>query len=174
MELMILLRVLYLMLPAYIANMMPVIVRRFSILDVPVDFGKKLGRRRLFGDHKTWRGIIFGTTAAIITAYLQYRLQLPISVIAYENWLLVGLLLGGGALLGDLIKSMIKRQFKIKEGKPFIPWDQVDFLIGALVFLPIVYIPTIRELVMMCIITPILHITINHIAFCLKIRKEKW
>ncbi|MFP4423849.1 MAG: CDP-2,3-bis-(O-geranylgeranyl)-sn-glycerol synthase [Candidatus Woesearchaeota archaeon] len=170
----ILIKVLYLMFPVYMANMMPVIVRSIPFLDIPVDFGKKIRNRRIFGAHKTWRGLIFGTAAAILIAYIQFRLDLSISLLEYEQWVIIGLFLGGGALLGDLLKSMIKRQLKIKEGKPFIPWDQLDFLLGALPFLLLLYIPTPAELLTMCIITPILHITINHIAFYLKIRKEKW
>lgn len=171
---MILIRVLYLMLPVYIANMMPVIVRSLPLLDMPVDFRKRFRDRRIFGSHKTWRGLIFGTAAAILVAYIQFRLDLPISLLDYDRWIIIGLFLGGGALLGDLLKSMIKRQLKIKEGKPFIPWDQLDFLLGALPFLLLLYIPTPAELLTICIITPMLHITINHMAFYLRIRKEKW
>jgi CDP-2,3-bis-(O-geranylgeranyl)-sn-glycerol synthase len=51
-----LLGVLYFFLPAYAANMAPVLVRgRFEALAVPMDGGRSLGGVRILGDHKTWR-----------------------------------------------------------------------------------------------------------------------
>ncbi len=41
------------MLPAYFANMAPIIVRKVPILNYPVDFGKKLGGIRVFVSHKS-------------------------------------------------------------------------------------------------------------------------
>ena len=80
-----LLQSFYLLLPAYFANMAPVIFRKINFLNVPVDFGytlrikkskgKKDARDRIFGNHKTWRGIFFATLAGITIAYLQYLVQ---------------------------------------------------------------------------------------------------
>jgi CDP-2,3-bis-(O-geranylgeranyl)-sn-glycerol synthase len=41
--------------------MSPVLVRRrFSVLAIPIDGGRTLGGKRIFGDHKTWRGLLAG------------------------------------------------------------------------------------------------------------------
>ena len=52
------LQVLYFFLPAYVANMSPVLVRgRFKALALPIDGGRWLWGKRILGDHKTWRGL---------------------------------------------------------------------------------------------------------------------
>jgi hypothetical protein len=53
-------------------------------------------------------------------------------------WLL-GPLLGCGDLLGDAIESFLKRQRGTAPGNPWFPFDQIDYIIGGLLFsLPIV------------------------------------
>jgi len=176
----ILLKSVYLMLPAYFANMAPVIVRKhINFLDYPVDFNRKMGRNRIFGENKTWRGIFFGVIFGIIIAFVQSLLQgIPffasVSFLDYSNWLIIGILMGLGALVGDLAKSFFKRRLDIKPGKSFVPFDQIDFVIGSLLFVSIIKVPTIDLIMTSLIISFILHITVNHIAFYLKIRKEKW
>ena len=55
------LQVCYFFMPAYLANMSPVLVSRwFSALAVPIDGGKTLWGKRILGDHKTWRGLLAG------------------------------------------------------------------------------------------------------------------
>ena len=51
-----LLKCFYLMLPAYFANMAPVIVKRIDFLAFPVDFSKTLGKKPILGKNKTFRG----------------------------------------------------------------------------------------------------------------------
>src|SRR3989338_4143493 len=119
--LMLALKSLYLMLPAYFANMAPVIMKKVNFLDYPVDFNKKLGKNPVFGRHKTFRGFVFGVLFAIITAYIQFRLAgfdslRNISILNYDRWLLIGFLMGFGALIGDLIKSFFKRRISINPG----------------------------------------------------------
>ena len=44
------LQLFYLMLPAYFANMAPVIVKKiFNNLKIPIDFDKKIGNKEIFG-----------------------------------------------------------------------------------------------------------------------------
>lgn len=171
---------LYFILPAYFANMAPVIVKKhFLKLAKPLDSNIKIDNHTIFGKNKTYRGLIFGVLFAIIITYLQYLLtSVPffhnISIVDYSNWLLIGFLLGFGAIFGDLIESFFKRRLNLEPGKPFIPFDQLDFIIGALIFIyPIVKISIIKLLIIL-LSSFILHITINHIAFYLKIRDEKW
>ncbi|MEK6921611.1 MAG: CDP-archaeol synthase, partial [Nanoarchaeota archaeon] len=58
----------YVIIPAAIANMMPVFVRSINFLNVSVDFDKKwFDNKPIFGNHKTYRGFFFGAILAIIT-----------------------------------------------------------------------------------------------------------
>lgn len=165
------------MLPAYFANMAPVIVKNFlKPLAKPIDMGIRLKGKPLFGKNKTWRGLIFGILFGIILAYFQSLLNIKIEIIDYSNWLLFGFLSGLGAILGDMIESSFKRQLNRKPGDPFIPWDQLDFVFGSLVLTYWLIPITIRYQVILTIIiiSPLLHIVVNHFAFYTKIRKEKW
>ena len=138
--------VFYLMLPAYFANMAPVLVKDIHLFDFlakPIDFGKKIKGKPILGSHKTFRGFIFGVIFALIIAYVQHILyRYPffssISFINYSNWIAVGFLLGFGALFGDSVKSFFKRRVGIKPGHRFIPWDELDYTIGSLLFISIV------------------------------------
>ena len=170
----------YFMLPVYFANMAPVMIKgSFKELKVPVDFDTRLDGQTIFGRHKTFRGLIFGVVFAIIIAFIQYMLYdieffKLISFIDYSNWLLVGLLLGSGAVIGDLVESFFKRRLKVKPGKPLIPWDQLDFVIGSLIFIYPVYRISLAQTATILILSFVLHVTINHTAYYLKIRKVKW
>ena len=173
------LNAVYLMLPAYAANMAPVLFKKVNFLNYPIDFNKKLNNKPILGSHKTFRGLFFGTTAGIMIAYLQFRLQNlfvfnAISLLDYSNWLIIGFLLGFGALAGDSIKSFFKRRLNIKPGNRFIPWDQLDYTIGSLVFLSIVFIPSLEIIIAALIINFLFHIAVNHLAYYLKLSKVKW
>ena len=165
----------YFMLPSYFANMAPVMVKDIcKKLAIPVDLGKNI-----FGDNKTYRGLIFGILFGIVTAYIQFLLYKvgffgKLSFIDYSNWLLIGFLFGFGALLGDMVESFFKRRIGMGPGEKFVPWDQLDFVIGSLVLVGIVVDITWMKILFIAIISVIGHILVNHTAYYLKIRNEKW
>lgn len=174
-----LLKCFYLMLPAYFANMAPVMARKINLFVFPVDFNKAIGNSPIFGKHKTFRGFVFGIIFAVVIAYLQYLIYdieffKNISFFSYQNWLLFGFLMGLGALVGDLIKSFFKRRLGINPGDRFIPLDQIDFVIGALVFIVPIFDVTLKIFLVSLLLSFVLHIIVNHAAFYLKIRNEKW
>lgn len=158
---------LYFALPMYLANMSPVLFRKLNLLNIPIN-------KKIFGSHKTYQGFIFGILVAVLITYIQYKLNLSVNLFDYTNFLLIGFLFGFGALFGDLVKSFFKRRIGIKPGKPWIPFDQIDFLIGGLLFISIIYIPPINIILFLLIITPIGHILINHIGYYLKLREVKY
>ena len=170
----------YFMIPAYFSNMAPVISKKiFKSLAIPIDFNKKIGNKPIFGKNKTFRGLIFGVLFAVIIAYLQFILYsnnifVNISVVDYSNWFLIGFILGFGAIFGDLAKSFFKRRLGLKPGAKFIPFDQTDFVIGALVFTMPIFNLTLKIFITSLLLSFILHIIVNHIAFHMKIRNEKW
>lgn len=169
----------YFMLPAYFANMAPVIVKKINLFAFPVDFGKTFNNKPILGKNKTFRGLIFGIIFSIIIAFIQFLLYNEeffrnISFLNYENWLLFGFLLGLGALTGDLVKSFFKRMLNINPGERFVPFDQTDFVFGALLFVVPVFRLTFSIFATSLLLSFVLHIAVNHIAFYLKIRNEKW
>jgi len=180
----------YFLVPAYFANMSPPLAKKFRLLEFsasPIDRGKKLADEGyLFGQNKTYRGFLVGMLGGVIGGALQALLyntgffhSLSINGIAYDNltfMICFGALMGFGAIFGDLTESFFKRRLGIGSGKSFVPWDQIDLVIGAYVLiLPIAYsIVSWQLFLCSLIITFFLHILVNHIAFYLKIRKEKW
>ena len=97
-----------------------------------------------------------------------------IAVVDYTKWLLLGLLMGSGALIGDAVKSFFKRRLGIAPGAKFIPFDQTDFAIGALAFTMLFFGISWKLFFASILLSFLLHIITNHIAFWLKMRDEKW
>ena len=140
----VLITTLYFLLPAYLSNSSGLIFGG----GIPVDFGKtdKNGVR-LIGDGCTWRGLIAGAIVGTLVGAIQgyfgpYLLEnfgdyilTPICSNLHEG-ILVGFLLGFGALLGDAIGSYIKRRIGIQRGRPAPLLDQLDFIIMGLILVP--------------------------------------
>ena len=173
------LKCFYLMLPAYFANMAPVMVKKINLFVFSIDFNKTINSKPVLGKNKTFRGLIFGVIFSLIIAYLQFLLYKMgffknISFFNYQNWLLFGLLMGLGALTGDLIKSFFKRRLNFKPGAKFVPFDQTDFVVGALLFIMPVFDLTLKIFVVSLVLSFVLHIITNHLAFYFRIRNEKW
>lgn len=134
---------LFFFIPGFLANSSAAgssKIKPFSNWNKPLDFGKTFGGKRILGDHKTIRGLIVGTTVAIFGGYLQFLLikfgHLEIKFDIYsslKSTLILSFLLGFGALAGDCSKSFFKRRRDIKPGKPWIPFDWVDYPFGALI-----------------------------------------
>ena len=95
-------------------------------------------------------------------------------IVDYSNWLLLGLLMGFGAIIGDSFKSFFKRRLGYEPGQRFIPFDQTDFVIGALIFTYFIVKPNLEFVITALILSFVLHIIVNHISFYTGIRKEKW
>lgn len=144
---------LWFILPAYFASISPVWFRLEG--KTPIDFGKKFRGKPIFGVTKTYRGFFGGALCGTILGLMQ---QLCFDK---PNGLLLGLLLGFGAMTGDLIKSFFKRQLGIRSGERFFPFDQIDFLFGALGFASVIETPTILGLLFLFVITPPLHVLSN-------------
>lgn len=142
------LQLLYFFLPAYLANMSPVLIgRRLSALAIPMDGGRTLRGKRILGDHKTWRGVLVGIVAGTLVFELQrfvYQAGVAQSLGLFDysaHPLLPGLLMGLGAGIGDAVKSFFKRRIDIEPGESWPVFDQLDFLLGAYACVSLVYAP---------------------------------
>ncbi|OYT65417.1 hypothetical protein B6U74_03625 [Candidatus Bathyarchaeota archaeon ex4484_205] len=153
-------KLIYLFLPAYVANASAVIFGGGK----PLDGGRLfLDNNPLFGPNKTIKGFIAGIVVGSIVGSVQLH---P----------LLGFLLSFGALMGDLAGSFIKRRFSLKPGAPFPPVDQLDFLWVSIIFsYPILPFPlSLWDFLIINIITFLLHISSNLFAYKLGLKKNPW
>ncbi len=195
MDYLILVQAFWIVIPIYVANASAVIVGG----GIPIDFGKKWkDGRRILGDGKTWKGLFAGTflgmTAGFgLTVAASYLSTSEYSFLGLTNFegfpLMIPILfsLCFGALLGDVIESFFKRRIGKDRGKDWIPFDQLDFIVGALVFsflmsqllsaLQFTNIQwffvhmTMWHVLVLLVVTPFIHITAN--VLFRKIKKKQ-
>ncbi|MBI5066012.1 CDP-archaeol synthase [Candidatus Woesearchaeota archaeon] len=167
-------KLFYFILPIYFANMAPVFLGKLNFFTTPMDFGITWNKKRLFGDHKTWKGLIGGILSAIIVVFIQSKFNTGLELYNHSQPLLFGFLLGFGALIGDAVKSFLKRRINIKSGQPWIPFDQIDYSVGALLFVSPLYFIGWLNGVIVVFFSFLLHVLANHLGYYLGIRKLKW
>ncbi len=142
---------LWFILPAYVANGAPVMLGGGT----PIDLGRKfLDGKRILGDGKTFKGFFAGVLTGTFIGTLQGRLVL-------------GFFLSIGALVGDMAGSFVKRRLNIKRGDSAPLLDQLDFILGAVLFSLIFarnYVAT-DIIVTALLITPVLHLLANRVTY---------
>tara|TARA_Y100000310_G_C20213034_1_gene592228 strand:- start:35 stop:571 length:537 start_codon:yes stop_codon:yes gene_type:complete len=168
-----------LFLPAGIANMAPVFFKKVRILDYPIDGNRKLFGKPILGKNKTYRGFILGIIFSMITVYLEMLLYPYISAYAlvdYQtvNIFLLGFLLGFGALFGDLVASFFKRQLKIKPGETWLIFDQIDWILSAILFSLLIVDLSAPIIFVSILFFGSLHPLINLLGYVLRIKKNKF
>jgi CDP-2,3-bis-(O-geranylgeranyl)-sn-glycerol synthase len=180
---------IYFMLPAYLANAGALTFGGGT----PLDMGRSLKNgHRLIGDGVTWKGTIIGILIGTGIGLLQgtitgnmvqdllmlgdpglaIMLQGTIACNIVQGTLL-GLALGSGAIIGDACGSFIKRRFNVKRGRPVPLMDQLDFVVGALVFASLVVAIPFNLIILIIIISLFLHLGANIIAYLLGM-KDVW
>ncbi|HJQ92892.1 MAG TPA: CDP-2,3-bis-(O-geranylgeranyl)-sn-glycerol synthase [Candidatus Thermoplasmatota archaeon] len=210
-------------LPAYVANMSPLLVAKVVPgWNTPIDGGRlaKDGRRVL-GKGKTWRGLTGGTLLGAVTAVVvavlvpaydapgffqgwDYGLKgfagppigsdgscdtesdcdLPTShILAVASY---GAILGFAALVGDAVKSYFKRRVGKEGGAPWVPFDQLDFVLfglaAAFAAAPLLADGWVMAallddwvvLTTLVVLTPLLHFLVNVIGYWLKLKDVPW
>jgi CDP-2,3-bis-(O-geranylgeranyl)-sn-glycerol synthase len=167
---------LWFILPAYIANSTAALFGGGT----PIDLGRSFpDGRRVFGEGKTFTGLLagiaFGTIAGNVQGYLITDGLVPGymagDVLAYT---VAGFLLSTGALLGDLASSFVKRRLGMRRGAKFFPIDQLDFVVGAILFVGIIYVPPLTAIAILLVLTPAIHLVFNFTAHRLKVKHEPW
>ena len=160
-------QLLYFMAPAYAANMAPPFVRYWRGWNPPIS-------RRWLGSHKTVVGFGAGILAAVTTTFLQSRIAWEGALVAPEPWITLGLRFGLGAMAGDAAKSFMKRRVGIAAGRPWAPWDQIDFVLGALALVWGVAALSWADLATIVGLSVVGHILVNHLGYWLGIRDVRW
>lgn len=149
--------------PAYAANGAPVIFGGGN----PLDFGKKVAGKRIFGDNKTVQGTIWSIIIGLSVGFIYYpflRFMIP-----------VALLLALGTNFGDLLGSFIKRRLGTKPGAGVPVLDQYGFLLFALLFAyPLGYTPTPFGILFLIVLTGAAHILTNRGAHRLRLKSVPW
>ncbi|MEN3051252.1 MAG: CDP-2,3-bis-(O-geranylgeranyl)-sn-glycerol synthase [Candidatus Methanosuratincola petrocarbonis] len=144
--------------PAFIANSVPVLARGRH----PMDFGKSMvDGRRVLGDGKTFEGFLAGLFMGTLSG-------------ALFGYPIHSFLLALGALSGDILGAFIKRRIGIERGHPAPLLDQLDFVVGALLFLYPVYQVTLEQVVFIMAVTPPIHLLTNYFAYRLGLKKYPW
>ncbi len=175
-----LIKTIWLLLPAYTPN-------NFAVLfggGTPIDLGKNfLDGRRILGDGKTIRGFVAGVLGGLFVAHIQILVERILgfelySKLPYGEFLKLAFLLAFGAMVGDSLGSFIKRRFGVERGKCFPILDQLTFLIVAYAFASLsraFHILFTTEIIIIgIIVTPLLHLAVNILAYLLRIKEVPW
>ncbi len=163
-----------------------------NALKKPIDNIIKLkDGKRIFGDNKTWKGvvgyilfnIIFSILFGLLWKYtklehLNYFYINNVNTLLFN--ILIGSLLGLFYALFELPNSFIKRRLDIKPGKSikgpikyfFIFLDQADSVIGMALVVWMFYPIGIKVFLLFILIGAATHILINMLLYFLKIRKN--
>jgi len=181
------LRVLYLFAPLIFASALSGVVLRYDLLPRlrrPIDAGATWRGRRIFGDSKTWRGVVVAIFGCIVGAAVQRyllggRMQ-AVSLADYANLDVgpFGLAMGAGAMLGELPNSFVKRRLAIPPGKTtrgplavvFYLWDQLDLLTTAWPLLSPWVLVTPRLVATSVLLAATVHPTISLIGYLIGAR----
>jgi hypothetical protein len=129
---------------------------RFGILGAlatPLDHRATLNGRRLFGDNKTYRGVVcvaLGTALGFVAVRPRLAGDGGLGGLSTPALALLGAAVGAAAMLAELPNSLLKRQLGIAPGRQagggrglaFHVLDQVDVLAGAWLVLSWFVTPT--------------------------------
>jgi CDP-2,3-bis-(O-geranylgeranyl)-sn-glycerol synthase len=177
---------LWIGLPAWIANSMPVIFGGGR----PIDGGRLFrDGYRILGDGKTVRGFVAGVICGTLTALAQY-IAAPFVRTGMENYLIVtsemdailfmgvlaGFMLSLGTLVGDLIGSFAKRRASLRSGAPSPVLDQLGFIIMALIFAAPFFAPppSYPAVAVLLLMTLLVHYISNVGGYLLGIKEHPW
>lgn len=175
---------LWFFLPAAIANMMPVFAAHFKPIkrfDYPMDFYKTYRGKRVFGSHKTMRGLVVGIIFATLALWIQQQLVLNNDSIARLTAqvdyaalpvLVLGPLFALGALLGDAIESFFKRQVGIAPGDGWFPFDQTDYIIGGALATAAFVRLSVLQYVLMIVMWLVLHVIASYVGYRLGLKDK--
>jgi CDP-archaeol synthase len=160
-------QLLYLMLPVFAANMAAPFARFASARAHPIS-------QQWLGNHKTWLGCALAIAASTAMAWAQSRLRWHGSVVNYDDWFVLGAVCGLAAMVGDSAKSFVKRRLGVAPGKPWIPADQLDYVVAGILALSVWYRPAWLEVVIVLALSFFGSIAVNRLSHRLGIKRTPW
>lgn len=192
MNLRLIVQALWLIAPVIAGGLIHIAIIRRGALTVlsrvPLDRGGTIRRRRFFGDNKSLRGAVVMPLATIACTLLQAALaskfiwarDLGFVDFREVSPLLWGALLGVGYVVGELPNSFLKRQLDVPPGAAapglrgafFWILDQVDSLLGILLFLCVVWVPPLRVVLALVALTLVIHPAIALLMVRLKLKSR--
>jgi CDP-archaeol synthase len=158
-----------------------------SFLCHPLDRGQSFRGKRIFGDNKTYRGIVvvgLGTAIGFGLQSLVLHQIAPIGSIELFDYsffksVALGLAVRVAAMLSELPNSFIKRRFEIAPGSAakgwkgliFYVYDQIDFLVGAWIVLAIVVPVTVERALLSAGFLLVAHQLMSSVGYALGLRR---
>jgi len=134
-----------------------------------MDFGRRFSDGKpIFGRNKTFRGFFAGLAIGTAVGLVES------SLFGYP--FVFGLILSLGALFGDLAGAFMKRRLGLSPGDLLPIIDQIDFIIGAVLF-SFVFLYTLLSLeliVAVLILTPPIHLLTNFLAYKSGFKSNPW
>ncbi len=156
---------IYIAVPAYVANSSPVLLGGGA----PIDRGRIfIDGRRVLGTNKTVKGFAYGLLLGCVAGLAE--------AVLFGNYGLmsVGVLASIGALLGDLCGAFLKRRFDIAPGSPLPAVDQLDFILGAILFTYPLLNATVGSVLILVLATVPIHLLSNAVAYMLRLKSRRW
>ena len=156
---------IYIAVPAYVANSTPVLLGGGA----PIDRGRRLiDGRRILGTNKTNKGFAYGLLLGSLAGLVE--------AVLFANYALisVGVIASLGALLGDLFGAFLKRRLDIAPGNPLPVVDQLDFILGAILFTYLLLNVTVGAVLILVIATVPIHLLSNVVAYMLRLKSRRW
>jgi phosphatidate cytidylyltransferase len=125
--------------------MLLVVVTKFTDIGAYLT-GSTIGRHKMIpriSPKKTWEGTVGGIAFAVVGAFL-CRWVMPDEMAALTNLhaVVIGLLLGVAAVIGDLAESLIKREAGVKDSSTILPGHGgcLDMIDSLLFTAPLLYV----------------------------------
>jgi hypothetical protein len=157
-----------------------------AVLKRPIDGGRTLRGRRLFGANKTIRGVVavgIGTAILLgVQAELLHRLPSVRAVELFDysrvNGWLLGFLVGAAAMCAELPNSFVKRQLDVRPGDAargtiglvLYLVDQVDLLVGAWLAFALILDVRLVWVLWSVVIVAVVHQLLTTVTYALGMR----
>ena len=149
--------------PSYVANAAPLLFGGGARLDRGRNF---IDGQPILGSHKTVRGFLAGIVAGSVIGIVESLVD--------GSFPLAGFMIALGAVLGDLLGAFLKRRLRIKPGNPLPIVDQLDFVLGGLIFGSFFFSMSWTAVLLVVLVTPPIHLGTNFGAYLLGIKKTYW
>jgi CDP-2,3-bis-(O-geranylgeranyl)-sn-glycerol synthase len=157
---------LYFFIPAYAANTFACILGKGR----PVDLGRNFtDGRRILGNGVTIRGSLSGIVCGMIAGVI-LQMYFPLVLM---NFSLI-FLLATGAMVGDAAGSFTKRRLGREQGSPAPVLDQLNFVVGGLLFASVLGPVQWQWILVIVTLTPFGHLLVNKTGYLLKMKDVPW